>query len=49
MVFFGHSKTGQKSFFGVADGYEQEYLLDCLMIMVRKSGVCDVLKGPTMY
>lgn len=34
---------------GLAEGSEQEYVLDCLFIMLRKSGVCDGFNGFTLH
>ncbi|MBB5358645.1 hypothetical protein HDE76_001861 [Rhodanobacter sp. ANJX3] len=34
---------------GLAEGSEQEYVLDCLFIMLRKSGVRDGFNGFTLH
>lgn len=47
--FFRAFEDRSEMILGVAEGAEQDYVLDCLMIMLRKSGVKDGYKGPTLH
>jgi len=47
--FFRAFEYRSEKTLGVAEGSEQEYVLDCLMIMLRKSGVRHGFKGPTLH
>ena len=47
--FFRVFEDRSEMILGGADRSEKEYVLDCFMIMLRKSGVRDVLKGPMLH
>lgn len=47
--FFRAFEDRSEMILGVAEDSEQEYVLDCLMIMLRKSGVSDGFRKPTLH
>lgn len=48
-VFLRAFEDWSELILGLAEGSEQEYVLDCLFIMLRKSGVCDGFNGFTLH
>jgi len=50
-AFFRAFEDRAEMILGVADEGEQEYVLDCLMTMLRRSGISqkDGFKGPTLH
>jgi hypothetical protein len=49
--FYREFEDRSEMILGVADDSEQEYVLDCLMTMLRRAGVSgkDGYKGPTLH
>jgi hypothetical protein len=47
--FYREFEDRSEMILGVAEEAEHTYVLDSLMVMLRKSGVRDGFKGPTLH
>jgi hypothetical protein len=49
--FYREFEDRSEMILSVADGAEQEYVLDCLMTMLRRAGITgnEGYKGPTLH